>query len=93
MFKISLECSTAHISQCDSEMLTGEAPKAPVLAEYEYGYFLFIPEEQDWEDEMSEVGYSTEIIELIKYAKKKGASILRLDRDAEIIEGLRTFSW
>lgn len=85
--------STCHITETDALLLqedcTALIPRVTVYELGEYGWLVWV--EQD-EDAMP-AGYSEEFLKLFKLAKEFNAAYIRLDRDADQIEGLAKFDW
>lgn len=74
-----LDISTGHLTD---ETLRNLAHH--VISEYDYGCFIFVPDEID--DECP-----PDLIAVIEYAKKEGCTIIRFDRDGDEIDALPIF--
>jgi hypothetical protein len=96
MISSILELSTSHVTKEDSEKLTEESG-LPIRYPYEWGWFVFVPEDTgdliEAITDMQDLGYSMDAMKLFLHAHTKGHRFLRLDADADIIEGFPTHSW
>src|SRR3990172_42992 len=94
---------TGHVTEEDSQILTQAGNRStwngkvyPVVFDYEYGWFVHIPEPGDLEDNLGEYkkcGLSPAFIRLIRECSEQGIHFLRLDQDGDTIEGLEHFDW
>lgn len=85
----TLVCSTSHLSEEDNQSLFDEETNLIVYSLDEYGYMILArPVESDEPRE-----HSDNLESLLEFARKNDCDWLRLDRDAEQIEGLPTFEW
>ena len=99
MTKKYLECSTEHITEADDAMLrwdhaNGNSPLT--IARYEFGLIVFLPFSELIDVEIEGVkkhGYSEDMVNLVRYAASEEASLLVLDRDGPIIDGLHINDW
>ena len=94
-----VDVSTRHISREDDERLHelaleevhgGIAPTT--IAEYQYGFFVGVPEEIDGEFER-QMGVSDALIDLMRRCSAEGVQVIRIDRDGARHPGLPTFDW
>ena len=99
------ECSTAHVSLDDSELLdryardigrSELARKAPIrVADTGYGWAVFLMTDAEMaltvKEEILADGASEAMAALFIAAAKRGFAVLILDRDADEVEGLPTF--
>lgn len=94
-----LDCTTGHITKKDDLLLQAEyrAADGPVsVGRYLYGMIIFLPFKEEIEDELKKIkewGYSDDFISLIKYASSKETTLLILDRDGQVIDGLNVNDW
>jgi len=98
----ALLCSTAYITESDSEKLLLEdydTSSAPLIAAYTYGFIFYVPDMDDileeHFDDMKRAGYSQAFMDLIQYASKNEYSIIRMDGEitAPDIQGLSLQKW
>ena len=59
-----------------------------IVDRFRYGFYVRVPDEEEESDEYSEAFQS-----LIKIARQKGCTSLKLDCGGEIFEDLETFNW
>lgn len=83
-----LEISTAHIERSDNDLLKIETGFS--VASFEYGFYLFIPENKSTIKE-----YSESFKKAFRYAKENDCRFILLDCDAAILETekLNTNKW
>src|SRR6266852_6109698 len=85
------DVSTAHITRQDARILAeyshGNEAQL-VVHRYEEGFFIPV-----LEDCLADEKLSQDFIWLYRMAQENGISMLRLDRDAEIVEGLPVHEW
>lgn len=85
-----LETCTNHLtSETVDALVKGNIPYAFAYS-YEEGLFIIIP---DIEDELNDIERPEDLESLFYYARIRGCSIIRLDRDAEELNDLRTYEW
>jgi len=85
------DVSTAHITRQDSRILAeySQGNEAGLIVHrYEEGFFIPVLEER-----LTDARLSQDFIRLYRMAQENGISMLRLDRDAEIVEGLPVHEW
>jgi hypothetical protein len=101
------DVSTRHITKKDAELLeqaakaendSFERMKFPfTIAAYPEGFFISLPGKQaDFAENMESLiqfGLSFDCIKLFGRCVKEGAYVLRLDRDAYEVEGIKKFDW
>ena len=86
-----LDACTSHVSKETNDFLAGAAGENSIgqtVAEYEYGYFVSVPPEAEYD---ASVPY--DLRSVLDYARAKGCALLRLDADANTVDGLPTFNW
>ena len=75
----------------------GERNSPIRVSETGYGWAVFLPTDADMcltaKEKMLADGASKAMVALFVLVAKRGVSILNLDRDADEVEGLPTFSW
>ncbi len=82
----TLVCSTSHLSMEDVQALFDETTHLVVYEMGQYGYMI-------WTSSIEEKIHSDNLESLLKLARKHNCEWIRFDRDADVIEGLRTFEW
>jgi len=92
-----VEVNMAHISQEDSRILhTGKSfhllRYGILVDEYEYGYRIII-DDCTKKKELKSAGLTKEFANLYIMARKQGARMLVIDRDAEEYDDLKIFEW
>lgn len=89
----TLVCTTSHITAEDNQQLFDEETNLVVYSMDEYGYMIWTGGNtfQLYMQEAKNISDSFRI--LLTFAKQQKCEWLRLDRDAEEIEGLETFEW
>ena len=81
-----LELSTGHITLDDNNML--KISMGLTCAQYEYGYFIHVPELESDEKFMSRYSsdYSESFIKVLEYAKANDCRFICLDGDADLLD-------
>ncbi len=92
-----LDISTGHISAKTNSLLgqvAGTNDWRFTVAEYEYGYFIVVPNfaKDDQEYEYFE-DVPEDLKNLLNFARDRNCLVLRLDADGEIYEELPYFEW
>ena len=82
-----LEISTAHLKQKTLEGLNAMEP--PYTYEYEEGIFMSVPAQK--ETNISDMPKDLRI--LLQYAWINGIDLIRMDRDADIIDDIPSYDW
>ena len=82
-----LEISTAHLKQKTLEGLNAMEP--PYTYEYEEGIFMSVPAQK--ETNISDMPKDLRI--LLQYAWINGIDLIRMDRDAEVIDDIPVYDW
>lgn len=82
-----LEISTAHLKQKTLEGLNAMEP--PYTYEYEEGIFMSVPAQK--ETNISDMPKDLRI--LLQYAWINGIDLIRMDRDADIIDDIPAYDW
>lgn len=82
----TLVCSTSHLSGDDNTDLFEETTNLVVYEMGEYGWMI-------WTRSTEERKHSANLESLLEFARKHDCEWIRFDRDADIIEGLKTFEW
>ena len=85
--------STAHITREDVELLEewakDGAKDSPVLvAEYQYGFFLYV-----WEDDETDEKFSESMLAILENCRKMRCWYLQLDADGPKYEELKEHDW
>lgn len=102
-----LDASTGHITSKDNDILRWWAKReladsfnaAPYRTiGHTYGYFVHVPQGEAIERRQTErvaraEGLSDAFFALQQYAREHGCWWINLDRDADLIEGLPSFTW
>ena len=86
-----LDCSIGHITKETSEFLErvyGTNDICQTVASYEYGYFVSVPPEAEYDESVP-----TDLREILDFARSKGCLILRLDTDGDTHPELKFFDW
>ncbi len=89
MVRRYLDLSTVHIREETSLWLSEQAKAQPpllVVYAYEEGFFIPVPEEPDDAVPM-------DLLNLFGLAADNDATLLRLDRDGEQLDGLAEYDW
>lgn len=82
-----LEISTAHLKQKTLEGLSAMEP--PYTYEYEEGIFMSVPDKN--ETNISDMPKDLRI--LLQYAWINGIDLIRMDRDADVIDDIPVYDW
>ena len=82
-----LEISTAHLKQKTLEGLNTMEP--PYTYEYEEGIFMSVPDKN--ETNISDMPKDLRI--LLQYAWINGIDLIRMDRDANVIDDIPVYDW
>lgn len=82
-----LEISTAHLKQKTLEGLNTMEP--PYTYEYEEGIFMSVPDKN--ETNISDMPKDLRI--LLQYAWINGIDLIRMDRDADVIDDIPVYDW
>ena len=86
-----LDLSKAHITPETDEFLRKEAHKdfaEVIVYEKEYGYFVCVPP-----DGFDCYNIPDDLRNCIEFAKENDCNWIIIDRDAEIIDELKTYEW
>lgn len=87
----TLFASTANITAETNElMLSGQSIGLP-YDDVDYGYLVRVPD--PGEDDEADAALRLDIGALVEAARSQRCKYLRLDRDADPIEGLPTYEW
>lgn len=89
MVKQYLDINTCHLKENTINGLDSES--FPISYQYKEGVFIKIPEKTFYEE--LNVDEPRDLINLLNYAWKNGISLIRLDRDADIMEELPVYDW
>lgn len=82
-----LEISTAHLKQKTLKGLNSMEP--PYTYEYEEGIFMSVPAQK--ETNISDMPKDLRV--LLQYAWINGIDLIRMDRDADIIDDIPAYDW
>ena len=82
-----LEISTAHLKQKTLKGLNTMEP--PYTYEYEEGIFMSVPDKN--ETNISDMPKDLRI--LLQYAWINGIDLIRMDRDADVIDDIPVYDW
>ena len=85
-----LDCCTNHLTSETVDNLVMENIPYTTAYTYEEGMFIIVP---DPFDDPEDLERPDDLEYLFQYARFRGCSIIRLDRDAEELDNLRTYSW
>ena len=93
-----LDISTGHLTKKDNELLTeagkGETGNPIVAYIYEYGYFVFVPEEDDGLNQHAETyGYSKTFTKIMTRARELKCKYIQFDGIGIEYEDLEVFDW
>jgi hypothetical protein len=94
----TLDISTGHLTGKDNELLTeageGESGNPIVTYIYEYGYFVFVPEEDAGLNQHAETyGYSKAFTKIMARARELKCKYIQFDGDGIQYDDLDTFNW
>lgn len=87
----TLVCSTSHLSPDDAQSLFNEETDLVVYSLDEYGYMILARPIDGYTGEARK--HSDNLEKLLAFARKHRCDWLRLDRDANEIDGLQVFDW
>ncbi len=85
-----LDLCTNHLTSETVDKLVMENIPYITAYTYEEGMFIIVP---SVEYEPKGVERPKDLEYLLQYARNKGCSIIRLDRDTEELDDLRTYEW
>ena len=85
-----LDLCTSHLTSETVDNLVMENIPYTTAYTYEEGMFIIVP---SIEYEPDEIERPEDLEHLFYYARIKGCSIIRLDRDAEELDDLRKYEW
>jgi hypothetical protein len=92
----AVELATAHITQKDANILESLGAAGLPVDRHDYGFYIPI----SWTEtlttlgmEIKGMGGSSALVNILNLCVKQKASLLVLDRDATIVEGLEVFDW
>jgi hypothetical protein len=96
---LMLTCSTCHVTDDDNMALCkfarehAEAPDTSdhFVADMGYGYVVWVNSDGDFSEYNGEL--SDAFVALMEFAHRQGVQFLRLDRDAQELDGFPTFDW
>ncbi len=96
---LMLTCATAHVKYEDCAVLTKSAAahtEAPDMSEHfvanmGYGYLIWVNSDGDFTEYKGKM--SDAFLGLMGFAYNQGVQFLRLDRDAQTLDGFPTFKW
>jgi len=90
----SLDISTGHLTKLETNFLDeaakGESENPITAYKYEYGYFVYVPDE---DLALAEYGYSKQFITILRRAKELGCKYAQFDGNGIQYDDLETFSW
>lgn len=92
----ALDISTSHISEDTNNILTMVAKTNDfhfTVAEYEYGYFVGVPNVDNDPDFKYQDEVPEDLRKVLDFARKNKCLIVRLDADADQCDDLPTFNW
>jgi len=87
-----VDASTGHITKKDNELLKRTDLPGISLYEYEYGYFVYLSEDETKES-ITSVGLSADFTFLYLKARETGAKFLTLDCDGTVYPDLPQHNW
>lgn len=85
-----LDCCTNHLTSETVDNLVMENIPYTTAYTYEEGMFIVVP---NIIDEPDDIERPNDLEILFQYARFRGCSIIRLDRDAEELDDLRKYIW
>lgn len=101
-----LDIGIAHITATDNKLLRehiGDGEDFPVtILDYRYGFLVSAwhhcnamesEEVEEFKKNFLEVGFSKDLLALLKLACEAGCLWLQLDQDGDVVEGLPVFQW
>lgn len=83
-----LDASTSHLRERTFNKVYEDT--IPYSYHYDEGVFISVPEDNDAE---LFIQLPRDLRNLLKYAWKHDIKLIRLDRDAEVVEGLPIYKW
>lgn len=95
----TITLSTEHIKEKDGELLTKidkQREQIAYLYPDEYGAFVVIPNKLELAEALESFkkkGFTNAFTDLIEFANKNDYRYIRLDSDAEVVKGLKTYDW
>lgn len=105
-FRKVLDIGIGHVRATDNALLrehVGDDEDFPVtILEYHYGFLISAWHHSDgcdpfevseFEKNFLEVGFSKDLLALLKLAGEAGCLWLQLDQDGETVDGLPVFTW
>lgn len=98
MLKTVVDCSTCHITKAECELLEAAASHSNdfplVVYEYPEGFFIHAQGlDEGMEEELLRKGCTSQLIQIIKDAKRLDAAYLQLDADGMTYDHLIQYSW
>ena len=84
--------STAHIPEKDNKSLKNELVFRLCVYQYDYGFLIHIPDDDDLES-LKDVAGLENIYRILEIAQRSGCSYIRLDCDGPVYDHLPTFDW
>jgi len=87
-----LDVSTSHVTPDDCDLLDRDELPLVVLP-FDEGYWILVPIEEGFEDELLGAGGSRYLIDVLERAADLDCYWVKLDRDGNEYEDLRTYNW
>jgi hypothetical protein len=93
----SLDISTGHLTKAEADLLDeaakGESENPVTAYKYEYGHFVYVPDENDDHLAIAEYGYSPQFLAILRRARELGCKYVQYDCDGIQYDDLETYSW
>lgn len=87
-----IDVSMIHVTRDDVVLLENDALPLVTL-QYEEGFWILVPIEEGSSDEIMEAGGSAYLIDVLDRAYELDCYWVKLDRDGNEYEDLRTYNW
>ena len=88
-----LECSTAHITSKDNDLLNQDGMSAPAVYKFEYGHFVYAENVFEEQETLAKTGFSEQFIRILKKANSEGCKFVQFDCDGMEYNDLEKFNW
>jgi hypothetical protein len=92
---VMIDCSTAHITQRDSELLADQDAMPMAVYDIPYGFLVYLGIDliEGADELMRKEGLSEAFITLVQKGRASGAQFMRLDEAGEVYDWLEQFDW
>jgi hypothetical protein len=91
-----LDTTTAHLPETEAQALRESTIDHVCADAYEYGWWIWVPSTpyREDDDELTELRQVAPcLLNLMDHARKHGCAYVRLDADADPVDGLPTVQW